>query len=99
MAHSYGNLVPCLWECMSADSWYSGQALSVGIRSKALTAYELWQFKVLQHKIVRKYGSKKLKISFQLRPQLEESDTILAVPAWNASSISYDRTVTIITVN
>ena len=32
-----GHLVPALWECMSADSWNSGLALSVGIRSEALT--------------------------------------------------------------
>ena len=30
------------------DSWYSGLALSFGIRSKALTVKEIWQFKVFQ---------------------------------------------------
>ena len=29
-------------------------------------------------------GADSLKISFQLRPQFEESDTFLALPAWNA---------------
>ena len=29
-ADSYGNILPALWECRSADSWYSGLALSVG---------------------------------------------------------------------
>ena len=32
---SSGYLVPAL--CMSANSWYSGLALSVGMRSKSLT--------------------------------------------------------------
>ena len=36
-------------KCMSADSWYSGLALSVRIRSKAQTFYDLWQFKVLHN--------------------------------------------------
>ena len=31
------NLLPVLLACMSADSWYSGLVLIVGIRSKALT--------------------------------------------------------------
>ena len=42
-----------LWECMSADSWYSGLALRVGIRSKALTAKVVWKFKVLQQKLAK----------------------------------------------
>ena len=33
------------------DSWYSGLALSFGIRSKALTVQEWWQFKVLRKKL------------------------------------------------
>ena len=37
MADSYCSLVPALWECMSDDSWYSGPALRVGIRSTSLT--------------------------------------------------------------
>ena len=32
-----GYLVSDLWECMSADSWYSCLALSIGIRSKGQT--------------------------------------------------------------
>ena len=32
-----------------------------------------------------KYGPKKWKIGVQFRPTLEESDTILTVPAFNAS--------------
>ena len=32
----YQLYVTALWECMSADNWYSGLTLSVGITSKAL---------------------------------------------------------------
>ena len=44
-------LVPALGECMSADSWYSSIALSIGIRWKALMVYDLWQFKGLHKKM------------------------------------------------
>ena len=38
-------LAIALWECMSAYSWYYGLSLSFEIRSKALTAHKIWQFK------------------------------------------------------
>ena len=41
------SIFSALGECMSADSCYSGLALSIGIRSKALTVKDLRQFKVL----------------------------------------------------
>ena len=34
---------------MSDDSWYLGLALSFEIMAKALTVYEIWQFKVFQN--------------------------------------------------
>ena len=81
-----GYLVIALWECISDNRWYSGLALSVGIRSEALTALIYGSLKFFL-KNVQKYGSKKCKNYFQLRPNLWETDTFSAVPAWNASDI------------
>ena len=49
-------LVPALGECMSADSCYSGKALSGGFRSKALTVFDIWPLKILQKKTVQDMG-------------------------------------------
>ena len=47
------NLVPALWECMSADSCYSGLVLSVGSRSKALTVMCDGSLKLSKKKCVK----------------------------------------------
>ena len=81
-----GYLIPALWECMSADSWYSGLALSIKIRSKAiLTVYDIWQFKIIPPKKFKiKFGSKKWEII------IFNSVTFLAVTGWNTSKLCLD---------
>ena len=65
---------------MSAESCDSALALSVGIRSKALTVQDLLQFKVL-HKKNTKIWITEEKINCQLRSQLKESDIFSGVHA------------------
>ena len=49
---------------MSADSQYSGVALSFETRSKALTVIEIWQFEVKLKIFYEKMGSRSEKLDF-----------------------------------
>ena len=67
---SKANLVSTLWECMSDDDWYVGLTLSFQIRSKDLTAYEIWQFKIVQQKLPGNMGPRSKKTVFNSTPFL-----------------------------
>ena len=58
--------------CQVGDSWYLGLALSVRIRSKALTGSGLWMFKVVQQKMPKNMDSRsemRMKIGFVEKTQ------------------------------